>query len=241
MRPLKPTIIPGGQQQACADTGFVFAASGGPDYFLWSDGSNTRSFRATQSGDYTVKAKSVFGCESEASAPVSLTVRPKLSVPLIQQSGPYSLTASITEPNLSEKYEWKVGNRFLKPETSSIKVTESGNYAARAKAVFTLGSNNSLTCYSSYSAPFPFLLSENDGVVIFPNPSRDGIVYVETLENLANAEVAFYTINGSIIRTQRFPLLNERRKIDASTLPPGLYIVRVRAPGLDVTKRIVID
>lgn len=241
VRPLKPTIIPGGQQQACADTGFVFAAAGGPDYFLWSDGSNTKSFRATQSGNYTVKAQSVFGCESEPSAPVSLTVRPKLSVPLIEQSGPYSLTASITEPNLNEKYEWKVGNRFLKPETSTIKVTESGNYTARAKAVFTLGSNNSLTCYSTYAPPVPFSLSENDGVVIFPNPSRDGIVYVETLENLANAEVAFYNINGSIIRTQRFPLLNERQRIDASTLPPGLYIVRVRAPGLDVTKRIVID
>jgi hypothetical protein len=241
VRPLKPTIIPGGQQQACADTGFVFAASGGSDYFLWSDGSGSKSFRAIQSGSYTVKAKSVFGCESELSAPVVLTVRPKLSVPLIEQSGPYSLTASITEPNLNEKYEWKVGSRFLKPETATIKVTESGSYSARAKAVFTLGSNNSLTCFSSYAPPLPFTLSENDGVVIFPNPSREGIVYVETLENLANAEVAFYNINGSIIRTQRFPLLNERQRIDASTLPPGLYIVRVRAPGLDVTKRIVID
>ncbi len=241
VRPLKPTIIPGGQQQACADAGFEFGASGGTDYFLWSDGSNTKSFRATQSGDYTVKARNVFGCESEVSAPVSLTVRPKLSAPLIEQSGPYSLTASITEPNLNEKYEWKIDSRFLKPEIASIKVTESGGYSARAKAVFTLGSNNSLTCYSEYSAPLTFSLSENDGVVIFPNPSRDGIVYVETLENLANAEVAFYSITGSIIQTRRFPLLNERRTIDASTLPPGLYIVRVRAPGLDVTKRIVID
>ncbi len=241
VRPLKPTIIPSGQQQACADAGFIFAASGGPDYFLWSDGSNTKSFRATQSGNYTVKAQNVFGCESEMSAPVSLIVRPQLSVPLIEQSGPYSLTASITEPNLGEKYEWKVGSRFLKPETATIKVTESGDYTARAKAVFTLGSNNSLTCYSAYAPPVPFLLSENDGVVIFPNPSREGIVYVETLENLANAEVAFYNINGSIIRTQRFPLLNERQRIDARALPPGLYLVRVRAPGLDVTKRIVID
>ncbi|GHB70029.1 T9SS type A sorting domain-containing protein [Persicitalea jodogahamensis] len=241
VRPLKPTVIPGGQQQACADTGFVFAASGGTDYFLWSDGSTSKSFRATQTGNYTVKAQNVFGCESEISAPVSLTVRPKLSIPLIEQSGPYSLTASITEPNLNEKYEWKVGSSFLKPETSTIKVTESGEYTARAKAVFTMGSNNSLTCYSAYAPPVPFSLSENDGVVIFPNPSREGIVYVETLENLANAEVAFYNINGSIIRTQRFSLLNERQRIDASTLPPGLYLVRVRAPGLDVTKRIVID
>ena len=241
VRPLKPVIIPGGQQQACADTGFVFAASGGTDYFLWSDGSNTKSFRATQSGDYTVKARNVFGCESEASAPASLTVRPKLSAPLIEQSGPYSLSASITEPNLNEKYEWKVNDRFLKPETAAIKVTESGSYSARAKAVFTLGSNNSLTCYSAYAPPYTYIISENDGVVIFPNPSRGGVIAIETRENLANAEVAFYNINGSIIRTQRFPILNERRTIDAGTLPPGLYIVRVRAPGLDVTKRVVID
>ena len=241
VRPFKPTIIPGAQQQACADSGFVFSASGGTDFFVWSDGSTTKSFKALQSGNYTVKARNVFGCESEVSAPVALTVRPKITPPVIEQSGPFSLSSSIPETELNEKYEWKVGNSFLKPETPAIKVTQPGSYTSRAKAVFTLGSNNSLTCYSAFSAPFAYSTSEGDGVVIFPNPSRGGIIAIETREDLTNAEVAFYNVNGAIIRTQQFPLLNQRRTIDARSLPPGLYIVRVRAPGLDVTKRIVID
>lgn len=241
VRPATPTIIPGGQQQACADSGFVFSASGGTDYFVWSNGSTTKALRATQPGSYTVKARNVFGCESALSAPVSLTVRPKIPTPVIEQSGPFSLSASIPVTNLNEKYEWKLGDGFLKPETPAIKVTQSGQYSVRARSVFTLGSNNILTCYSTYSTPFPYTTSEGDGIVIFPNPSRGGVIAIETREDLTNAEVAFYNINGAIIRTQRFPLLNQRRTINATTLPPGTYIVRVRAPGLDVTKRIVID
>jgi hypothetical protein len=241
VKPVKPVIIPGGQQQACADSGFVFSASGGTDYFLWSNGSTTKSLKAMQSGSYAVRARNVFGCESEVSEPVSLTVRPKISPPVIEQSGPFSLSSSIPESGLNEKYEWRLGSSFLKPETPTVKVTQSGNYTARAKSVFTLGSTNSLTCYSVYSTPFKYEEVEGDGVVIFPNPSRGGIIAIETREDLTNAEVAFYTIDGAVVRTQRFALLNERRTINASALPPGTYIVRVRAPGLDVTKRIVID
>ncbi len=240
VRPVTPVIVPGGQQQACADSGFVFTASGGSDYFLWSEGSETKSFRAMTSGSYTVKARNVFGCESLVSAPASLVVRPRLSPPPIVQSGPYSLTATIPETGLDEKYEWRLDQRFLKSESPTIKITESGDYAARARSTFRLGSN-SLTCYSAYSAPFAYTLTENDGVVIFPNPTNGGAIYIETLNDLPNAEVAFYNANGSIIRSQQFQLLNQRRTIDASTLTPGVYIVRVRAAGLDVTKRIVID
>ncbi len=241
VKPLKPIIVPGGQQQVCADSAFVFSASGGTDYFTWSNGATTKSLKATQSGTYTVKARNVFGCESEVSSPVNLTVRPKISPPVIEQSGPFSLSSSILTTGLNEKFEWKIGNTFLKPETQALKVTQSGSYTARAKSVFVLNNTNTLTCYSAYSAPFAYTTAEGDGVVIFPNPSRGGIIAIETRDDLANAEVAFYTINGSIIRTQRFPLLNQRRTINAGTLPPGTYIVRVRAPGLDVTKRIVID
>lgn len=241
VRPFRPTIIPAGQQQACADSGFLFSASGGTDFFVWNEGSTTKSFKALQSGSYSVKARNVFGCESETSAPVTLTVRPKITPPLIEQSGPFSLSSSIPETGLNEKFEWKAGNSFLKPETPAIKVIKSGSYTSRAKSVFTLGSNNSLTCYSAFSVPFAYETIEGDGVVIFPNPSRGGIIAIETRDDLTNAEVAFYNVNGAILRTQRFSLLNQRRTIDARTLPPGLYIVRVRAPGLDVTKRIVID
>ncbi len=241
VRPFKPTIIPGGQQQACADSGFVFSASGGTDFFLWSDGSSAKSLKAMQSGNYTVKARNVFGCESETSAPVSLTVRPKITQPLIEQSGPFSLSSSIPETGLNEKFEWKVGDSFLKPETPAIKVTKSGNYTSRARSVFTLGNNNTLTCYSTFSAPFSYETSEGDGVVIFPNPSQGGIIAIETRDDLTNAEVVFYNVNGAVLRTQHYPILNQRRTIDARALAPGLYIVRVRAPGLDVTKRIVID
>lgn len=240
VKPATPTIVPGGQQQACADAGFTFSASGGPDLFTWSNGAVGRAATVMQSGTYTVKAQNVFGCVSDNSAAATLTVRPAISKPVVEPSGPFSLGASITETGLNEKYEWRRGDVRLEPETKIIKVVESGTYAARAKTVFTLGTNN-LTCYSAFSDPITYALSEDDAIVMFPNPNRDGLVAIETREDLTNVEVFFYTMRGEVIKTERFGLLNQRQTIDVSTLPNGMYIVRVKASGLDITKRIVID
>ena len=239
-RPAKPTIIPSNPQQACADTGFIFSASGGNDLFLWSNGVIGQTAKALQTGTYTVKARNVFGCESEASNPVSLTVRPALAKPIIEKSGPYSLSATIPTTELNEAFEWKRGTVPLPTSTKSLKVTQTAAYSVRSKAIFTLG-GSLLTCYSPFSDPFDFSTSEDDGVVIFPNPTRGGVIAVETREDLSNAEVSFYNNDGTVVLVRRFALLKERQVIDAATLPPGLYLVRVRAPGVDVTKRIAID
>jgi hypothetical protein len=239
-RPERPTIIPSNPQQACADTGYLFSASGGNDLFLWSNNAIGQTARPLQTGNYTVKARNVFGCESEISVPVSLTVRPSIAKPFIEKSGPYSLAAIIPTSGFNESFEWRKGVTPLPAISQSLKVTQTDSYSVRAKATFTLG-NNTLTCYSPFSNGFNFSISEDDGIVIFPNPTRGGVIAVETREDLSNAEVAFYNNDGTIVLTRRFAILRERQVIDATTLPPGLYLVRVRAPGVDVTKRIAID
>jgi hypothetical protein len=243
VRPQRPTVIPNNPQQACADSGFVFLASGGTDSFLWSNGAVGQSARISQSGSYTVKAVNMFGCESELSEPVSLTVRPALTKPVIEQSGPYSITATVPSDGSVSKnrvFDWRAGTMFLNPTAATIKVVNTGEYRVREREVFTLGSSQ-LTCFSPFSDPFAYTSVEEDAIVIFPNPTSGGIVAIETRDDLTNAEVAIYNSKGSIIRTQRFPILRQRQIINASTLPSGSYLVRVRAPGVDVTKRLVID
>jgi hypothetical protein len=242
VKPLTPSIVPGGQQQACADLGFEFSASGGTDQFVWSNNATGRTLRALQSGNYTVRARNVFGCISDASAPANLVVRPRVPQPVVEQSGPFSLTAELPETELLVNYEWKKNDQVLQPQSQVIKALEGGTYQARAKSVFTLASTgNTLTCYSPFSAPVSFTPSDGDAVVIFPNPARSGIIAIETRQDLTNAEVAFFNVDGRLIRSQNYPLLNERRTIPVGTLPPGTYIVRVRAAGVDVAKRIVVD
>lgn len=238
--PERPTIIPSNPQQACADTGYIFSASGGNDLFLWSNNAIGPTAKALQSGSYTVKARNVFGCESETSSPVALTVRPAISRPVIEKSGPYSLAAIIPASDLNESFEWRKGSTPLPTVTQSLKVTQQDSYFVRAKATFTLGSNT-LSCFSPFSVGFDFSTNQDDGIVIFPNPTRGGVIAVETRDDLSNAEVVFYNNDGTIVLTRRFALLKERQVIDATQLPPGLYLVRVRAPGIDVTKRIAID
>ncbi|GAB3180860.1 T9SS type A sorting domain-containing protein [Telluribacter humicola] len=241
VKPVKPTIIPGGERQACADSGLILSASGGTDLFMWSNGTTGRTTRALQSGNYTVRAQNVFGCVSEVSAPTSLTVRPAVPQPTVIQSGPFSMQATLPDPDLMVTYEWKRNDQVLTPGTSVIKTLEDGNYIARAKTVYNLGSSNQLTCYSAFSNPITYIPSEGDAIVIFPNPAPNGVIAVETREDLTDAEVAIFNMNGALLRTQSFPTLNQRRTINISTLPPGAYVVRVRSAGVDVSKKIIID
>ncbi|WP_247236999.1 sialate O-acetylesterase [Telluribacter sp. SYSU D00476] len=241
VKPITPTVIPGGQQQACADSGLVLSASGGTDQFLWSNGTTGRATRALQSGNYTVRAQNVFGCLSDVSAPVGLTIRPAVPQPTVVQSGPFSMQATLPSQDLSVTYDWKRNDQVLSSGSSVIKAVETGDYTARAKAVYNLGNNNQLTCYSPFSSPIAYIPSEGETVVIFPNPARGGVLSIETREDLTDAQVTFFGVNGVMLRTQTIPTLSERRTIDASTLPPGMYIIKVKAAGTDVSKKIIID
>jgi len=76
---------------------------------------------------------------------------------------------------------------------------------------------------------------------VYPNPSSDGVVVLETVENLKDANVDVFTLTGQRLFTQQVPLLDERRSINLSGLAQGEYIIRVRSSGFNVSRRVVIN
>lgn len=253
IQPATPTITlarqPGtpatGDQQVCSDSVLTLTGNAPTNTrLIWNTGAITRTLSVGAAGAYTVQASNLFGCRSAQSAPVNLVVRPRLVIPVISQAGTYSLRATVpAESGFGDLFDWQRGNNALQNQNTSIaKVGSSGVYTARAKTIYKLTNGNSLTCYSSFSNPFEYVLNATDqGMSVYPNPSKDGVVYVETLENLPNAEITVFTLTGQQVFSKQVESLNQRQWLPLSTMGKGQYIVRVRSAGFNVAQRFVID
>jgi hypothetical protein len=244
-KPNPPTILPQGSQQACAEEGIVFSTLGRDQYSWYKEDATTplvtgNSVTIKESGNYTVRAQNIFGCISDKSTPSSLLVRPKVPKPVIESSGPFSITATIETggEDLREKYSWKRPGIEQDTITEFVKVLRTGVYTATAQVTYTLGSNV-LTCYSDTTSKNFITIEQND-VVLFPNPSLDEYIYIESRDNIKDATVLVYDIFGRLLAKHSIPLISSRVPIRITNLASGKYVVRISAPGLDVTRHMVV-
>ena len=243
-KPATPTITQQGDQQACADSNFQFSVNDGSDIYSWyKQGTNTVLATGpiatiAESGSYFVRGQNIFGCTSESSAASTLTVRPKISKPIIEASGPFSINARIAETGLNERFLWRRPGEEADTTAEIIKILKTGTYSTRAEVVYMLG-NNSLTCYSDTAAK-DFKTVETNDVVIYPNPAVDHFVYIESRDNIREAVVTIFDIYGRVIKTTTPRLLDSRLQVNLGYLPTGKYIIRVTGEGQSLTKQIVV-
>ncbi|GAB4015409.1 T9SS type A sorting domain-containing protein [Spirosoma koreense] len=255
IQPATPTIslardaakVADRQQQICTDSTLALIANVATNSIgLWTSGTAvtaSRTYTLNKAGDYSLQAQNIYGCKSAQSAPISLIVRPKLPTPSIEQIGAYTLQAVLPTPTggQSDLFDWRRGGEAIAPTSAVVKVIVSANYSARARSTFTLN-NNSLTCYSDYSTPKGFTFDQsNGGLSVYPNPSSDGRITLETIEDLSNAEVSVFSLSGQLLFTSQISSFNERKAIDLTGLSQGVYLVRVKSAGYDVSRRFIIN
>lgn len=246
IKPVTPTIREIGSQQACADSSFTFSINQGSDLYNWYKqgksealATNT-SLTVSDGGNYFVRSESVFGCLSNTSDVSSLTVRPKVPTPIIERTGPFTALATINQTDLKEKYDWKVGGEIVTSSTTNIiKTAQTGTYSARAGVTYILGSNL-LTCYSTFSNDLQVITEGVSDVVVFPNPGTRDNVYVESLDDITDAEIIVYDLYGRIMTTQKQDM-KSRVKILIKNLQPGKYVVRIKGAGVDVARQLVVN
>ncbi len=256
IQPAAPTIslasLPGkvidNQQQICADSTLSLIANTSVNSTgVWSlSTTNTISKAITLSkeGTYSLQAVNVYGCESAQVTSINLTVRPKVPTPTIEQIGAYSLQAVLPTPTGGQPdlFDWRRAAEVIPQYGAVVKVIVSANYSARTRTTYTLANAPNLTCYSDYSLPKAFTFDRsNGGLSVYPNPSTTGSVTIETIEDLTNANVGIFSLNGQQIFSSQIPLLNERKAIDLSGLSQGVYLIRVRSAGFDISRRVIID
>ncbi|MCF0054911.1 sialate O-acetylesterase [Dyadobacter sp. CY356] len=245
IKPATPTILQAGAQQECSDSAFTFSINPGNDQYSWYKQGNNTSISAAsaisvkESGTYFVNGQNVLGCTSDNSNASSLIIRPEVPTPVIAKSGPFSATATITETGLNESYNWKRDGQILENDASNtIKTNIKGTYAARAFQTFTL-ENNLLTCYSAYSNDLEVVTDGDVDFVVYPNPGARDDIYVESRDDVENAEIIVYDLYGRIMITQTQDM-KSRVKIQVKNLTSGKYILRIRANGINVSKQIIV-
>jgi len=126
--PSTPTISAGGPTTFCAGGSVTLTSSTGTSY-LWSNGATTSYLNITTPGTYSVQVTNAQGCQSIASAPVTVTVNPLPNAPIISPNGPTTFCSGGTV-NLASSagitYLWSTG-----ATTASIDVTTSGSFSVQ--------------------------------------------------------------------------------------------------------------
>ncbi|WP_266362851.1 T9SS type A sorting domain-containing protein [Tellurirhabdus rosea] len=232
--PPAPTLTAGGATTFCEGDRVTLTANS-PFQAIWSRGDTAQSIVATSSGRYVARVRDGNGCLSPTSSAITVDVKAVPSVPTVVQAGTYTLQASGSLAG--DYYEWERSNQVIPFKGQEIKATVEGEYRARAFIVYDKG----LTCFSAFSSSrmfTPFL--ENEGLSVYPNPSIDKRISVETFDNIKNATVTLYTLNGQLVLTETVDVFDERKSLNLSMLPPGHYILNVRSAEFKGSKRLMI-
>jgi len=248
-----PVITPSGEQIICADSSIALTVNvSSINTVTWSNGLTGRTINVKTPGTYTARLSNIYGCSSPTlSAPVTVKTI-SVQAPKLIQSGPYSVQAtpdstifSFADTKVSSiTWDWRQGGRSLTATESAIKVTQTGEFTTRSRVTFVANSGGiARTCLSPFSAAVLYRPTgeTNDGLVVYPNPSRLGKVAIETLEDLTDVEITVTSLSGQVVYSGKFPDLKIRKEIDLSYVNEGAYILKLTSTTLKQSKRIIID
>ena len=136
-----PTITAGGPTTFCTGGSVNLTSSPGTTY-LWSNGAKTQIINVTTAGSYTLKVTNASGCQSAASAAITVTVNALPATPTITTGGPttFCTGGNVTlTSSAGTTYLWSTG-----ATTASINATTAGSYTVKVK--------NANGCQSATSA-----------------------------------------------------------------------------------------
>jgi Carbohydrate esterase, sialic acid-specific acetylesterase len=240
--PGKPVIYQ--SDVAVCEGNSITLASTGIRENLWSTNENSPVISLNKVGDYsiTVKSRDENGCISLSSDPAIFSIKPRPEVPEIAQIGAFTLQAKQKTELLNLNYEWRKGGSITPNKTAFIKAAKASFYTVSSLQNYTIANNKTITCRSNLSGAFSFIPDETiENVIIYPNPTPDGLITLEAQEDLADFSLIVYSLRGQFIYSTPIPALTERRLVDLSFLGEGKYIVKLVNSTFQETKNIWIE
>jgi hypothetical protein len=241
--PAKPSISFNTANISCEGTPITLTSSSTNEN-IWSTNENARSITLTQTGEYTITVKIIDqnGCISPFSDPAKLTIKARPETPEITQVGTYTLQAKQKNFLPGITFEWKKDASILTNKTSLVKAAKPAFFTVLALQNYTISNTQTLTCRSNLSGAFSFIPDITiKNIIIYPNPSPDGLVTIEAQEDLNGLALIVYSLKGQIIYSTAIPSLTERRLVDLSFLSEGKYIVKLISNSFEEVKQIWIE
>lgn len=233
--PAAPTIVSLGPTTFCQGEQVQLRVNGNGSFF-WNTGATGQTISAGESGNYSARIQGSNGCYSPYSQPIRLQAKPSPAQPTIMQVGTFTLQADNNIPD--GKFIWNKDGQLLAEPTFLLKATQPGAYSVYSVVQYSV----ELSCVSEESAIFNFFPEVGkNGISIYPNPSAEGIITLETRDDFAEAMVLVYDMSGKIV--QSFPITNlaKRKFLDLSLLSNGVYIIKVTSMGFSATQKLMIS
>ena len=204
-------------------------------------GEDINSIFAAKTGNYFGKIQDDKGCISLASTPIAIDVRPNPTPTVVKQIGTFSLDAQgVGDEN---GYIWRL-NDVIKPDltTRIIKAKQDGDYKVQASISYTglAIAGGKLVCYSNTSAAIKYVQDLSfSGFSVFPNPSPNGEINVEVIEDLIGANITIYDLYGKLIAEYKVDKFNTLKKIQLPNYHGNTYIVKITTDGFDRTRKVI--
>ena len=246
--PITPKLTANGVTTFC-DGSKVRIISSSPFQAFWfrsttdsiGKGEDMTSIFASKSGNYFAKVQDDNGCISSASAPIAVDSRPNPTPTVVKQIGTFSLDAQgVGDGN---GYIWRYNGDVQKDLTTKIiKAKKDGDYQVQASITYTgvalMGGK--LVCYSNTSNAIKYVQDLTfEGFSVFPNPTANGEINVEVIEDLIGATVTVYSLYGQLVAEYKVDKFNVLQKIQLPNYHGNMYIIKIATDGFDRTRRVI--
>lgn len=242
--PPKPSIIAETSLTVCEGQEIRLRAQGATTP-VWSIGTTNAaqvSVKAVGETNITLRNRDNNGCVSPSSDAVKATILKAPSTPDLRQSGTFTLEAFLASPIGDEVFQWTKDDKVLSLNEKEIKVSETGLYKVSAIEQYKLANNQTLTCVSQPSGITSYVIDPVlKNLSIYPNPSINKKVYLETRENLKDVYLSIYTVWGQLVRQIQIDDTAKRTLIDLGTLNRGKYIFKITATGLSTQQNVIVE
>jgi hypothetical protein len=241
---------------SCADSVRIQTPSFATTTYQWSGGSssNTREAIAKSPGVYSVKLTFL---PSSCAFDTSITITSTASLPTLD----FAFTPSTNIcPNRDVEfkvatssvrsgwtYRWTESSTSLASngETITHKFTSSGIKSVKLNAdssvckATEISKNVTVLPATDTKCKVAISIADNDNLKIFPNPVRDGKIYIQNDMNLS-LSYRVTDMLGKVISAERL-ISNKDSQIDLSNAPNGIYFIEVESKGEKMIKKIIVD
>ena len=79
-----------------------------------------------------------------------------------------------------------------------------------------------------------------EGFSIFPNPSADGKISIEVVEDLTDADILIYDSFGRIINERKINKFNKLEPFELPNLQGTTYFVKIISGGYERVRKVLI-
>ena len=188
-KPLIPIITTNNSINFCDGESINLSVQVKSSKYTWNNGSDQQTLNVKSSGEFNVFVTNDFGCKSDVSKNIKITVFQNPSSPMANLLSPYFLTGGQKTSDID--FNWSLNNVAITTEKgSNLRVKTSGRYSVYASKKYTDGP----MCVSP-TFDITYTLPLDGGLSIFPNPAGN-LVTIQSVSSLQGSEFTIYAIDG---------------------------------------------